>query len=236
MPNTDPPSKGLLDGAKEKEALRLSKRKEHNLLVRELCDSDLPALLKLCLGNPQYYAYLGEGPTIESLAAEMGELPPGCAPDRKSCLGFFDVEGALVAVLDLVRGYPVERCAFIGFFMVDASRRGWVSAVGSSLGSSSASTARASFAYALPTSRATSSPVAFGRGAGSRSPASPRSKGLSLSCPWSARCRSRHLLGSGYAWEVRGASPGTLGADARCPCPASPASTTHWHSTASPSC
>ncbi len=45
----------------------------------ELCDSDLPALLKLCLGNPQYYAYLGEGPTIESLAAEMGELPPGCA-------------------------------------------------------------------------------------------------------------------------------------------------------------
>ena len=124
MPNTNTPSKGLLDGAKEKEALRLSKRKEYNLLVRELCDSDLPALLKLCLGNPQYYAYLGEGPTIESLAAEMGELPPGCAPDRKSCLGFFDVEGALVAVLDLVCGYPVERCAFIGFFMVDASRQG----------------------------------------------------------------------------------------------------------------
>lgn len=27
-------------------------------------------------------------------------------------------------MLDLVRGYPAERCAFIGFFMVDVSRQG----------------------------------------------------------------------------------------------------------------
>ena len=92
--------------------------------VRKLFHSDLPALLSLCLGNPQYYAFLGEEPTMDALAAEMAELPSGCSPDQKSYLGFFDAGGDLIAVLDLVRGYPAERCAFIGFFMVDASRQG----------------------------------------------------------------------------------------------------------------
>lgn len=92
--------------------------------VRKLSHSDLPALLSLCLGNPQYYAFLDEEPTPDALAAEMVELPPGCSPDQKSYLGFFDAGGNLIAVLGLVRGYPAEGCAFIGFFMVDTSRQG----------------------------------------------------------------------------------------------------------------
>ncbi len=99
--------------------------------VRRLSQSDLPALLALCLGNPQYYAFLGEEPTLDALAAEMVELPPGCLPDQKFYLGFFSVDGVLVAVLDLVRGYPADGCVFIGFFMVDFSRQG--GGVGSSL-------------------------------------------------------------------------------------------------------
>ena len=99
--------------------------------VRKLSHSDLPALLSLCLGNPQYYAFLGEEPTMDALAAEMTELPPGCSPNQKSYLGFFDAGGDLIAVLDLVRGYPAERCAFIGFFMVGVSRQR--AGVGSSL-------------------------------------------------------------------------------------------------------
>lgn len=74
--------------------------------------------------EPTVYAFLGEKPTVDALAAEMVEFPPGCSPDQKSYLGFFDADEGLVAVLDLVRGYPVEECAFIGFFMVDASRQG----------------------------------------------------------------------------------------------------------------
>ena len=92
--------------------------------ARKLSHSDLPALLSLCLGNPQYYAFLGEEPTMDALAAEMAELPSGCSPDQKSYLGFFDAGGDLIAVLDLIRGYPAERSAFIGFFMVRASRQG----------------------------------------------------------------------------------------------------------------
>lgn len=92
--------------------------------VRKLSHSDLPALLSLCLGNPQYYAFLDEEPTMDALAAEMTELPPGCSPSQKSYLGFFDAGGDLIAALDLIRGYPAERSAFIGFFMVCASRQG----------------------------------------------------------------------------------------------------------------
>ena len=79
--------------------------------VRKLSRSDLPALLSLCLGNPQYYAFLDEEPTMDALAAEMTELPPGCSLDQKSYLGFFDAGGDLFAVLDLIRGYPSERSA-----------------------------------------------------------------------------------------------------------------------------
>lgn len=61
---------------------------------------------------------------MDALAVEMAELPPGCSPDQKSYLGFFDASGDLIAVLDLVQGYPAERCAFIGFFMVGVSRQG----------------------------------------------------------------------------------------------------------------
>lgn len=92
--------------------------------VRKLSRFDLPALLSLCLGNSQYYEFLGEEPTVDVLATEMVELPPGCSPDQKSYFGFFDADGDLIAVLDLIRGYPAEGCAFIGFFMVDASRQG----------------------------------------------------------------------------------------------------------------
>lgn len=92
--------------------------------VRKLSHSDLPALLSLCLGNPQYYSFLGEEPTMDALAAEMTELPPGCSLNQKSFLGFFDAGGDLFAVLDLIRGYPAERSVFIGFFMVCASRQG----------------------------------------------------------------------------------------------------------------
>lgn len=51
--------------------------------VGKLSHSDLPALLSLCLGNPQYYAFLDEEPTSDALAAEMAELPSGC-PQIKS--------------------------------------------------------------------------------------------------------------------------------------------------------
>ena len=74
--------------------------------VRELSSGDMSKFLNLCLGNPQYYRPLGYAPTIDSLSDELAELPPGCSPKQKQCLGYYSDSGELIAVLDVVRGYP----------------------------------------------------------------------------------------------------------------------------------
>ena len=93
------------------------------LASRRLTDKDLPELLALCEGNPDYYEHYGERPTLENLARALRELPPGCRKEQKEFLGFFD-EGRLRAVLDVVRGYPDEATAYVGLLMVDGARHG----------------------------------------------------------------------------------------------------------------
>ena len=95
----------------------------HSCHARTLTEADLPSVLALCESNPRYYQHFGEPPTLENLAGSMRALPPGCTPSQKSFLGFFDAD-ELAAILDLVRGYPDEGCAYVGLFMVAASRQG----------------------------------------------------------------------------------------------------------------
>ena len=96
---------------------------DKNYAVRPLVDADIPALLALCQDNPQYYQYCPPEPSEASLRADMRALPPGKGLDDKYYLGFFD--GAeLVAVMDLILRYPNPHTAFIGFFMMNASRQG----------------------------------------------------------------------------------------------------------------
>lgn len=89
---------------------------------RQLTDADLPSLLALCESNPQYYRHLHEIPTRRSLAGSMSELPPHCGPNQKHFVGFFQGD-ELVAVMDLVLGYPDANAAFIGFLMVAAKHQ-----------------------------------------------------------------------------------------------------------------
>ena len=89
---------------------------------RRLTDEELAALLALCESNPAYYELYGERPTLENLAQALRELPPGCRADQKEFLGFF-AEG-LVAVMDVIRGYPDERAAYVGLLLVDGARHG----------------------------------------------------------------------------------------------------------------
>lgn len=93
------------------------------LSCRRLTDEDLPELLALCESNPSYYECYGERPTLENLAQALRELPPACREDQKEFLGFFD-EGRLLAVLDVVRGYPDELTAYVGLLMVDGAHHG----------------------------------------------------------------------------------------------------------------
>lgn len=91
--------------------------------VRLLTENDLETVCALCRENPQYYEYCPPFVTSESIRQDMKALPPGISSEDKHYLGYFD--GAqLIAVLDLINGYPHPETAFIGFFMTERSVQG----------------------------------------------------------------------------------------------------------------
>ncbi|MCD8382555.1 MAG: GNAT family N-acetyltransferase [Clostridiales bacterium] len=91
--------------------------------VRPLNGNDLPELLTLCRGNPQYYRHCPPTVSEETLRSDMTALPPGKTAEDRYYLGFWSGE-RLAAVLDLVLGYPDGETAFIGFFMVAREMQG----------------------------------------------------------------------------------------------------------------
>ena len=91
--------------------------------TRILDDSDVDMILELCRGNPQFYEYALALPTAEQIRADMKLTPPGIGPEDKYYFGFFE-ERDLVAVMDLVDGYPDTETAYIGFFMMDRRYQG----------------------------------------------------------------------------------------------------------------
>lgn len=91
--------------------------------VRKIVKEDLPEVLSLCLENPGYYQYCPSAATLESLEQSLHDLPPGKSHEDKYFLGFYQNK-QLIAVMDLICGYPHHHIAFIGFFMVNRSCQG----------------------------------------------------------------------------------------------------------------
>ena len=92
--------------------------------VRRLQEDDIEQICTLCSGNPQYYRYHPPAATADSIREDMRALPPDREPQDKYYVGYFAGDGTLLAVMDLILGYPQEWTAFIGFFMVSAARQG----------------------------------------------------------------------------------------------------------------
>jgi len=91
--------------------------------VRRLSAEDIGAIFQLCLGNDLFYAYCAARPTREQIESDLTLLPPDKGPEDKYYVGFFE-GGRLIAVLDLIDGYPDAHTAFIGFFMVEKALQG----------------------------------------------------------------------------------------------------------------
>ncbi|HFU3729705.1 TPA: GNAT family N-acetyltransferase [Streptococcus suis] len=87
--------------------------------VRKLTEADLEQVLALYQTNPLYFEYFPPLPSLEGLANDLVDCPPGKSLSDKYFLGFWDKE-RLVAILDLIDGYPTAEVAYIGLFMVDA--------------------------------------------------------------------------------------------------------------------
>lgn len=88
--------------------------------TKKLSCEDVNEIYDLCLTNPLYYDYCPPAATKESILEDLSALPPNVTMEDKYFVGFFEKE-RMVAVMDLIDGYPEEKIVFIGFFMTDAS-------------------------------------------------------------------------------------------------------------------
>lgn len=87
-------------------------------IVKKLVDRDVQNIFELCRKNKLYYEYCPPFVTEESIREDMIALPPNTRKENKYYIGFFQNK-KLIAVMDLIDGYPEEKIAFIGFFMTD---------------------------------------------------------------------------------------------------------------------
>lgn len=93
--------------------------------VRKLGDSDIQDIFNLCCKNKLFYEYCPPFVTEETIKKDMSALPPNTRMEDKFYVGFYADE-KLIAVMDLICGYPEKDIAFIGFFMMnkDMQNRG----------------------------------------------------------------------------------------------------------------
>jgi len=98
--------------------------------VCRLTDADVAAVYALCKENPLYYQYCPPFVTEDSIRADMQALPPHRTMKDKYYLGFYEGE-TLIAVMDLILGFPNETTAFVGFFMMNRQLQG--SGIGTAL-------------------------------------------------------------------------------------------------------
>lgn len=86
--------------------------------ARMLDINDLDIIYDMSCKNEIYYKYHPPFVTKESIVEDMKALPPGKSYDYKYYIGFFDGD-SLVAIMDLILGYPTDEIAFIGLFMTN---------------------------------------------------------------------------------------------------------------------
>lgn len=92
-------------------------------MMRSLDTSDVDDIVELCRQNDVFYKYTEARPTKENILHDMNATPPEIEPADKYYFGFY--EGAdLIAIMDLIDGYPERDIAYIGFFMMDVKHQG----------------------------------------------------------------------------------------------------------------
>ena len=91
--------------------------------TRKLEAIDVNSVVELMERNTLFYKYTDARPTKEDVLEDMKATPPGIGIDDKYYFGFYDGD-KLVAVMDLIDGFPKPEIAYIGFFMMNAEYQG----------------------------------------------------------------------------------------------------------------
>lgn len=92
--------------------------------AERLTKSEISPVYRLAKSNIRYYETIRSVPTVESLTEIISEVPEGAGKNDKNFVGFYNKDDVLVAVMDLITGYPESDDAFIGWFMVDGEMQG----------------------------------------------------------------------------------------------------------------
>lgn len=86
--------------------------------VRRLTAADVPALQELLEAAPGYHSACQGTPAQGQRRVRDSDRPaPGLAPGAKHVLGLWG-RGCLLAVADLLRGWPRPRTAYVGLLLV----------------------------------------------------------------------------------------------------------------------
>lgn len=91
--------------------------------VRRMTLDDADTVFDLLIENQPYFLCCGSQPTKELVQSDISVGPPGIPAEQKYYLGFYR-DNTLLAVMDLIDGYPEDQFAFIGFFMLRLSLQG----------------------------------------------------------------------------------------------------------------
>ena len=92
-------------------------------MTQSLSASNVDDIVGLCQQNTVFYKYTEAPPTRENILYDMNAKPPGIDTSDKYYFGFYD-GASLIAIMDLIDGYPEKDIAYIGFFMVDLKYQG----------------------------------------------------------------------------------------------------------------
>ncbi|MEE8808718.1 MAG: GNAT family N-acetyltransferase [Lactimicrobium sp.] len=92
----------------------------HAYKVKHLQEEDIPVIFDLCRRNVLYYQYCPPMVTKESILSDLHALPDGAVLSQKYDIGYYQ-NHQLMAILDLIAGWPDEETAYIGLFMMDVS-------------------------------------------------------------------------------------------------------------------
>ena len=102
--------------------LEIEQFSKHYTVKRMKLD-DAQQIYDMTSKNLQYYEYCGRMYTLEDIYHDLEITPTGVDAKDKYYVGFFQ-EDELIAVMDIIDGYPDEATAYIGFFMMNYEYQG----------------------------------------------------------------------------------------------------------------
>ena len=90
----------------------------NDYVIREIRENHYLELFQLYKSNPYYFCKIQDHEIrYEECINDLTELPSNTKRNQKHYIGFFHGE-KLLAVMDLIEGYPKGEIVFIGLFMI----------------------------------------------------------------------------------------------------------------------